>query len=107
MNGPCTRRFESGQIHHKEQANRERIATPVCALARNDRKEADAMAAEICYNSNSGLRWFHFRGPCGSTISIKGTLESRARQEAADRLRCDEDELTCTGWEPYYKRFAM
>lgn len=64
------------------------------------------MAAEICYN-NGGLRWFHYMGPCGSTISIKSSFESQARQEAADRLRCDEDELTCTGWEPYYKRFAM
>lgn len=65
------------------------------------------MAAEICYNSIGGLQWFHFRGPCGSTISIKGSYEMQARQEAADRLGCDESELICTGWEPYYKQFAM
>ena len=64
------------------------------------------MAAEICYN-NGRLRWFHFTGPCGSTISIKSSFESQARQEASDRLGCDESELICTGWEPYYKRFAL
>ncbi len=62
---------------------------------------------EIWNNSGSGLRWFHFLSPCGASISCKGYWEGQARTEAAERMNCEDDELICTGWEPYYKRYVI
>lgn len=65
------------------------------------------MSASVMNNSNSGLRWFHFTGPCGSAISCKGPYEQKARAEAADRLNCEEEQLVCTGWDPYYSKYVL
>ena len=62
---------------------------------------------EVWNDSGTGLRWFHFLAPCGSTITCKGRWEGQARMEAAERLNCEAADLTCTGWEPYYKRYTM
>lgn len=46
------------------------------------------------------LRWYDFRGPEG-TITVKGTSEAEAREEAAERWKCGEDEVVCTGHKPF------
>ena len=48
------------------------------------------------------LRWYYFRSKSGSTIASKGRSEAEAKEDAADRLNCGEDELVCTEHEPYY-----
>lgn len=62
---------------------------------------------EIWNDSGSGLRWFHFLAPSGASITCKGYWEGQARMEAAERMNCEDDELICTGWEPYYKRYVI
>jgi hypothetical protein len=47
------------------------------------------------------LRWYDFRGPCG-TITIKATSEATAREEAAERWNCGENEIVCTGHTPFF-----
>ena len=47
------------------------------------------------------LRWFDLRSKHG-TITIKANNEAQAKEEAADRWKCSEDEIVCTGHKPYY-----
>lgn len=46
------------------------------------------------------LRWYDFRSRCG-TISIKAESEEEAKEEAAERWNVSEDEIVCTGHQPY------
>lgn len=70
-------------------------------------ESGENMPTAVWNNSGAGLRWFHFSAPGGQSISCKGAWEGQARMEAAERLRCEPDELTCTGWEPYYKTYKL
>lgn len=68
------------------------------------------MAAEVCYNSNSRKRWFHFRltsNAGGGTTSEAGYYEVQAKRAAAQRLDVAEDDLICTGWDPFYKYYTI
>ena len=47
------------------------------------------------------LRWYELKGPNGETISVKGRWEAEAKQEAAERWKCDASEIVCTGHKPY------
>lgn len=47
------------------------------------------------------LRWYDFRSSCG-TISIKAESEEEAKEEAAERWNVSEDEIVCTGHQPYH-----
>lgn len=47
------------------------------------------------------LRWYDFRSKHG-TITIKAENEETAKEEAAERWKCSEDEIVCTGHSPYH-----
>lgn len=45
-------------------------------------------------------RWFELSSQHG-TIAIAANNERAAKEEAADRWRCGEDEIICTGHKPF------
>ena len=47
------------------------------------------------------LKWYDLRSPYG-TIMIKATNEEQAKEEAAERWNCSEEEIVCVGHTPYY-----
>lgn len=47
------------------------------------------------------LKWYSFRAKGYGSIMIKGVDEETAREEAAERWNCSEDEIVCIGHEPY------
>ncbi len=47
------------------------------------------------------LKWYDLKSPHG-TITIKADNEEAAKEEAAERWKCDEDEIICTGHQPYF-----
>ena len=47
------------------------------------------------------LKWYDLKSRHG-TITIKANSEAEAKEEAADRWNCSEDEILCTGHSPYY-----
>ena len=49
------------------------------------------------------LRWYEFISEKHGSITCKGRSEAEAREEAADRKRCGEDELVCVGNTPYFR----
>ena len=49
------------------------------------------------------LRWYEFVSDKHGSITTKGRSEAEAREEAADRKRCGEDELVCVAIMPYYR----
>ena len=50
-----------------------------------------------------GLKWYDWRSNGHGEITTKGTSEAQAREEAADRLNCGEDEIVCTGHRPFWQ----
>lgn len=46
-------------------------------------------------------RFYDLRSKHG-TITIKADSEAEAKEEAAERWSCAEDEIVCTGHMPYY-----
>ena len=48
------------------------------------------------------LRWYDLKSKHG-TITIKASSEEAAKEEAAERWNCSEDEILCTGHSPYYR----
>ena len=50
------------------------------------------------------LRWYEFRSVMHGSITVKGRNEEEAREEAAERKGCDEDELLCVAVTPYYRK---
>ena len=49
------------------------------------------------------LRWYEFITKNHGSITTKGRSEAEAREEAADRKGCGEDELVCVAIMPYYR----
>jgi hypothetical protein len=47
------------------------------------------------------LNWYDLASRQG-TISIKASSETQAKEEAAERWGCSEDEIVCTGSTPYH-----
>lgn len=47
------------------------------------------------------LRWYDLWSPYG-TMMVKANNEEAAKEEAAERWDCSEDEIVCTGHSPYY-----
>ena len=50
------------------------------------------------------IRWYEFYSAGHGTITTKGRNEAEAREEAAERKGCGEDELVCVTITPYYQR---
>lgn len=48
------------------------------------------------------LKWYDFRSKEHGSITVKGESEDEAREEAAERWNCSEDEIVCTGHVPYF-----
>lgn len=46
------------------------------------------------------LKWYDLASKHG-TISIKAENQEQAKEEAAERWGCSEDEIVCTGHTPY------
>lgn len=49
----------------------------------------------------AALRWYDLRSPYG-TLMIKANNEEAAKEEAAERWNCSEEEIVCTGHQPYF-----
>ena len=49
----------------------------------------------------AALKWYDFKSSRG-TITIKAENEEAAREEASERWNISEDEIVCTGHQPYY-----
>ena len=49
------------------------------------------------------LRWYEFKSEKHGSITTKGRSEAEAREEAAERKRCDEEDLICVAILPYYR----
>lgn len=47
------------------------------------------------------LRWYDMKSKHG-TITIKAKSEEQAKEEAAERWNCAEEEIVCTSNTPYY-----
>ena len=50
------------------------------------------------------LKWFELRSEKHGSITIKARYQWEAIQEATDRWNCDEDEIVCVGYVPYYAK---
>lgn len=48
----------------------------------------------------AALKWYDFKSSRG-TITIKAENEEAAREEASERWNISEDEIVCTGHQPY------
>lgn len=51
----------------------------------------------------AAFRYYDLRSPYG-TITIKAKSEAAAKEEAAERWGCSEDEIVSTGNKPYCGR---
>lgn len=49
------------------------------------------------------LRWYEFISENHGSITTKGRSEAEAREEAADRKCCREDDLVCVTITPYHR----
>lgn len=48
------------------------------------------------------LNWYDLKAAGYGTITIKAMTEEEAKEEAAERWKCSEDEIICTGHKPYF-----
>ena len=91
------------------------IATPARGLARNDRMGTEkrdgepvpygfAMTGQGKEAERMALQWFELKAEGYGTITIKARYLWEAVREAAERLGCDEDEVVCVGYRPFYSR---
>lgn len=49
----------------------------------------------------ASLKWYDLKSSRG-TITIKAETEEAAKEEASERWNISEDEIVCTGHQPYF-----